>query len=241
MSERASRRQFITGAVASAAGLLSNPAEAQWTMTPSMSAQLTPAASRWLIRHFGDTIREKIRGSPFSLALVCAIACQESGYVWFTRSMREGRTPKEVLRLLVLDNVSPRLRAFPRDTETFKRDPRFADISGDLIRASDASRVARGLRPTRKLLYGCGLFQYDLQYIETDPRFWRDEFDGKRGLWCDIGASTERLLTELNNKYIIHRGNLDETVRAYNGSGPNARAYSRIVRGFEREIARSGI
>jgi hypothetical protein len=138
-----------------------------------------------------------------------------------------------MMRLLVLDNVSPR-GAFPRDTRTFKKDRRFGDLSAALIAVCDESRRARGYRATGNLLYGYGLFQYDLQHIESDAAFWSDTLPGasRPGLWGDVGACTDRFVTELNEKIKHHPGDLKAAIAAYNGRGPNARAYAQIVMKF---------
>lgn len=231
-----SRREFICTGIAAASvvtGLMPATAAA-WTMTQGIPDNRVRPATRWLLENFGEILRARLAGTQIPLSLACAIACQESAYTWFDREIfKKGRTPPQMMRLLVLDNVSPR-RAFPRDTTTFKQDRKFGDLAPALIEISDASRLARGYQPTGNLLYGYGLFQYDLQNILTDPAFWRDNVPGSSvaGLWGDVGACTDRLVKEMNRKIARHPGDLKSAVSAYNGTGPNARAYGEIVMKF---------
>jgi len=244
MHDNFDRRFLLTGSLATLAASplfakrILPAGSARWTMTQGIRDEHVGPATRWLMANYGDVFRAKVRDTSVPLALLCAIACQESAYTWFDRAVFvHGRTPAEMMRLLVLDNVSPRAHAFPRDTAAFIHDGRYADIAQDLIAISDASRQARGYPKTGNLLYGYGLFQYDLQNIETDPSFWRDmavDSSGNkvRGLWGDVGACTDRFIRELSAKLKAHPGDLAAGIAAYNGSGGNARAYSTIVLKF---------
>jgi hypothetical protein len=242
-----SRRQFLSAStlVPIAGSVICTPALA-WTMTPSLADNLVPRAAKWLVDNFGATIREKVAGSEFTTSLACAIACQESGYAWYTRKLRDKYSAAQILRLMVLDNNTPR-GVFPRDTDAFLADARFRDLAPGLIAASDASRTARGQPASGKLYYGYGIFQYDLQNILDDEDFWRTAAsagtpgDPVQGLWGDIGMCMDRLLKELNRKRQRHPDSMQQTIRAYNGSGPNAEAYATIVMRFERLIRTCGI
>jgi hypothetical protein len=248
MEQGSSRREIIVGGMA-AAGVMTvlvpAPAAA-WTMTQGIPDSHVRPATRWLLDNYGQVLGAKVAGTKVPLSLACAIACQESAYTWFDRRVfKQGRTPAQMMRLLVLDNVSPR-GAFPRDTSTFHRDRRFSDLAPALVEISDASRRARGYTATGNLLYGYGLFQYDLQNIQTDAAFWRDTAPGASvaGLWGDVGACADRFVTEMNGKLARHPGDLKAAISAYNGSGANARAYGEIVSKFmglaQQEISAHG-
>jgi hypothetical protein len=232
-----SRREAIASTIA--AGLLPSVAAHGWQITSGLPDGLVPHAARWLVGQFGDVFRAQLQGTPFTVGLLAAFACQESGYVWYKRAIRTAYTPQDLLRLLVLDNSTPR-NSFPRDTATFIADSRFADIAPVLVQASDVSRVARGLKANGNLLFGYGLFQYDLQHIVTDPSFWRAPSpggaDGQTGMWGDAGACVERWLSILTAKYVAAGGNKAKAIELYNGQGANARVYAGIVLRFERLI-----
>lgn len=63
-----------------------------WTMTPSLPDRLVAPAAKWLMEKFGDVFRAKVGGTPISLDLLCAVACQESGYAWFRRGGPDSAT-----------------------------------------------------------------------------------------------------------------------------------------------------
>ena len=229
-----SRRSLIGSALVLPAYGAVVPAKATFMPSPSLRDDLVVPAATWLLEHFGDAFKAKAAGTPCPVSLMCAFACQESGYAWFRRAFLNSHTPAQLLRLMVLDNNSPR-SAFPRDSATFVRDARFKDLAPDLVKISDDSRAGRGLPKTGNILFGYGIFQYDLQNILTEPGFWRDKdpVTGDTGLWGDIKACIDRLLKEFMGKYQAVGGNLRQAVRAYNGRGPGAEAYADIVMRFE--------
>ena len=251
MSLLIDRRQVVLGLGAAAGinGIAYRGRASAWTMSQGLPDNLVVSAATWLMHNFGAQSRDGLRGTGFPPSLACAIACQESGYEWFKKKFRQNHSPAQVLRLMVLDNVTPR-QAFPRDTATFQKDRRVGHLSADLIAASDASRAARGYSPTGKLLFGYGIFQYDLQHILTDRAFWEDRDTMKspngavvpvRGRWHDIDVCVDRLVAELSAKRKRHPDSMFETIRAYNGAGSNARAYAQIITRFQSMIRRSGL
>lgn len=237
-----SRRDFVA---ASAAVMAATPLEAAraWVMTPGLPLKSVGPAAHWLMAHYGDAVRA-VQTSRYTAALLCAIACQESGYVWYPFSKKGQHDAAQILRLMVLDNVSPRC-AFPRNTDTFRHDDRVQELLPMLIAASDASRVARGIKATGNLLYGYGIFQYDLQNILDDKPFWQDRPAGappeQQGLWGDFEACAARLIKELDRKFAAHPNDRAAAIAAYNGSGPNAKAYAGIILSYERAISAAGI
>ncbi|WP_327195909.1 hypothetical protein [Novosphingobium capsulatum] len=226
------RRSLLAG-LASGSAMMAAPALAVYTNDRVTEPGFASAGARWLAQTFGETLSKVVAGTPFSKSLVCAIAYQETGYVWFTK-LRHQMTPQELLRLLVLDNSSPR-SVFPRDTAAFAADKRFGSLASEMVAASDASRQARGIKPTGKLLYGYGLFQNDLQNIEQNPEFWSEvvgtDAAGKavHGIWGDIEKSAKYFLGELTGKFEDNGRNHRLAVQRYNGRGPSSRIYVQNV------------
>jgi len=118
------RRRFLASAGASAVvasvldvrGAFASAAKPKtFIMSRGLSPQKVPGGTRWLLSHFREPITRKVAGTPFSVELACAIACQESGYAWFTSSVQGHRSGPEILRLLVLDAVGGR-SVFPHNT-----------------------------------------------------------------------------------------------------------------------------
>ena len=196
-------------------------------------------ATRWLMAHFGTQIRSAARGTPFGPEILCAIACQETAYFWLPlleslQTTAEFKNDADGLADLIVARCvldasgdhpdSPRT-AFPKNTAAFRAE--FGDaFTGLLSGEANKTRALRGYGPKEWVYKGYGIFQYDLQSVREDPAFFRDL------RWHDFAACLEKCLTELKNKYRAQDDDLWEAIRAYNGSGPRARAYRDNVRTF---------
>ena len=196
-------------------------------------------ATRWLMAHFGTQIRSAARGTPFGPEILCAIACQETAYFWLPlleslQTTAEFKNDADGLADLIVARCvldasgdhpdSPRT-AFPKNTAAFRAE--FGDaFTGLLSGEANKTRALRGYGPKEWVYKGYGIFQYDLQSVREDPAFFRDL------RWHDFAACLEKCLSELKNKYRAQDDDLWEAIRAYNGSGPRARAYRDNVRTF---------
>src|SRR5687767_6594198 len=73
-------------------------------------------AIRWFKTTFQTRIEAGIHGTPFTVDLLTAIACQETGYIWDT--LRKKLNTEEVLALCVGDTIDGNgnkgRKAFPR-------------------------------------------------------------------------------------------------------------------------------
>lgn len=101
-----------------------------------------------------------------------------------------------------------------------------------LIEEANKTRALRGYSRKDWVYKGYGIFQYDLQFVKTDPDFFFEK------QWYDFGACLRRLMRELRTTWTRH-GNLFEAIRAYNGSGRAAAVYAQNVvaySGFAGEI-----
>jgi len=181
--------------------------------------------------NFGGSIRSATNGTPFSPALLCGVACQETAYVWLPLITKAGSTitPDQVVARCVLDAsgdvpTAPR-SAFPRNTAAFraKYDRAFADM---LVGEANATRALRGFGPKDWVYKGYGIFQYDLQFVVEDEGYFRFK------QWYDFGVCLGRVMKELKSIYARNGGNLWEAVRAYNGGGQAARNYRDNVKEF---------
>jgi hypothetical protein len=102
-----------------------------------------------------------------------------------------------------------------------------------LIVEANETRLLRGFKPASWVYKGYGVFQYDLQYVETDEGFFRDKE------WYQFTASLERAMKELVSKYKKHN-DLWKAIRAYNGSGPSATDYANNVIQFAKYASEVG-
>ncbi|MCC2978889.1 hypothetical protein [Sphingomonas sp. IC4-52] len=240
------RRAILAGGAATViAGTSASGASTKaWVNSRAIPLSRVGEATQWLLSNFRGEMERATSGTPFSVELACAMACQESAYAWIDPNFRKGRSPSGVLRLIVLD-ASDKRGAFPRNEKEFRRHPTLGKITDELIAVADEARDARGVTKKRgTLMYGYGLFQYDLQNSLTDPEFWLSPAPGssaasrQHGLWGSIDACVDRWRKEMDGKYKAARGDLWEAVKRYNGSGSDADLYKQFVFDNFTEIRR---
>jgi hypothetical protein len=176
---------------------------------------------------WGEPIKERVT-LPFTNHHINGIVCQETGY--FLLNYLQRLTPDHLSARCVLDGsgdvAGTSRNAFPRNTDAFRR--HFGDDFTELlIREGNKSRVLRGMKPWGKIYKGYGPFQYDLQYSLTDEVFFRERH------WYDIKHCVDKCMGELEVKY-KQQGDVNEAIRAYNGSGPRAREYANNVEHYAR-------
>src|ERR1700730_5227652 len=78
--------------------------------------------AHWMKSNFGAAIQSAVSGTPFSLDLICGIACQETAYFWI--SFLDSLSPPEILQRCVLDASGDfpgtQRSAFPKNTAAFR-------------------------------------------------------------------------------------------------------------------------
>lgn len=188
-------------------------------------------AAQWLKNNFGPQLDEAVENTPFTVNHLCAIACQETAYFWLPFIKKIG--PQEVLARCVLDGSgdvtgAPR-SAFPRNTAAF-RQKYGSDFTNLLIEEGNKTRVLRGYKPWRYVYKGYGIFQYDLQFVVSDEKYFRQK------QWYSIDECLKRVIHELDLTWKRH-GNHWMAIKAYNGSGSRATQYANNVMEFMDVIA----
>jgi hypothetical protein len=205
-------------------------------MNLPVSKENAVIASNWLKQHFEPQIKEAVYNTPWTVDLVCAIACQETAYKWLL--WIHNYEPLTILQCCVFDASGdypgrPRF-AFPKNRADFEKKYN-ADVSHMLIaegnkqRAMPQNDAPKGYSAAEYLYKGYGIFQYDLQNIQTDPEF----FLFKK--WYNMSDCLQRLIDELNAKAKV-ASNLHGIVKAYNGSGKAAEDYADNVLQFKEWI-----
>lgn len=203
-------------------------------MPISLSSAKT--AVKWLKTNFLKELNEGVANTPFSIDVICAIACQETAVYWL-QWLKE-YTPSEILIGCVFDTNGDypegTRKAFPKNQMEFRN--KYGDeFTNMLIDAYNVSRKMRGFKSEKAWLgKGYGIFQMDLQNVSYDEVFFREK------LWGDMTSCIERSLVELNKKWKIKNGDLYSTIRAYNGSGQAATNYANNVMKYI-EISKSVI
>lgn len=158
---------------------------------------------RWFKEHFARRILAAVRGTPFTLDFLVALACQETGEVWPVLR-RQGLAEDEILRLCVGDTIDGRpdgrgRRAFPRNKSELLSAPdgaaMFAIARQGLV---DMARHIPGYRGAaaqpNKFCRGFGLFQRDLQFFREDPAYFLQQ------RYAQFDATLGHALGELRNK-----------------------------------------
>jgi hypothetical protein len=202
-------------AVPSEISVLSNRANSE--------RELAQGVTKWLTSNFGPDLAAAVRNTPFTPALLCAIACREAGAFWLP--LTPHKAAADILALAIYDASgdvagAPR-SAFPVNTSAFRL--AFGDdFTNMLVQETNNARAARGLRAASIVYKGYGIFQYDLQSVRTDESFFRDR------KWHSFTECVGRAVAELTSKFNATH-DIHDTVRAYNGSGPKAEQYARDV------------
>lgn len=196
-------------------------------MALPLTKQQVLKGAGWLLANFGAAIDAAVAGKPYDMPIVCAIACKETGFIWISRSST--MTAAKLLPLLVGDASGDypgtSRTAFPVNTAAFRA--KFGPaLTNTLIAEANNARALRGMGPQQWVYKGYGIFQYDLQHINTDRAFFENL------MWHDIGPCIERLTKELDRTFAAAHGDRREGVRRYNGSGANAEIYADHVMAF---------
>jgi hypothetical protein len=181
-------------------------------------------AASWLKRTFGADMAAAGNGTPFSVDLMCGIACKETAVHWV--NWINDRSADEILSLCVFDASGDypgtRRSAFPRDTAAFRA--RYDEpFTAMLIEEANRARRVRHLADAQWVYKGYGIFQYDLQHVTADESFFRDK------QWYRFAPCLDRLMRELGRKWTSSGHDLWKTIKAYNGSGSAATEYANDV------------
>lgn len=159
---------------------------------------------RWFKQEFHEEIQATIRGTPFTIDLLTAIALQETGYIW--RELYKEMPVAEVLKLCVGDTIdAPDRRAFPKNKsklmEVVNGDKMFfiARESLESI-AKYVSGYQGAVRNPDKFCRGFGIFQYDLQFFLENPSFFLE----KR--WYEFSESLNLCVHELRTALVTAYG-----------------------------------
>lgn len=197
---------------------------------------------RWFKQNFHAKILPALQGTPFTLDLLTALACQETGEVWPILRKQQSLDVAKILELCVGDTLdSDRGRSvFPKskaELVAHKKGPEMFAIAREaLVDMAKFVKSYRGAasRPN-KFCHGFGIFQFDLQFFKTEP----DYFLEKR--YADFDACLKKAIGELqhakNGIGFKNRTSLDDREQAlvaiaYNIGTGNFRASRGLKQGF---------
>jgi len=160
------------------------------------------AAIGWFKKQFAGATNSAVRGTPFHLDFLTAIALQETYEVW-GRAYKTKPTA-EVLELCVgdiLDASGGRdPHAFPQNRAVLQRAPngqQMFQIARQALAAMAevATEYKKYLRNQNKFCHAFGIYQYDIQAFIHDPDYFLNRE------WRDYSKCLEKCLMELHAKW----------------------------------------
>jgi hypothetical protein len=205
-----------------------------------MASKSQKDGMRWFKDQFGSRMAAAIKGTPFTIDLLTAIAVQETFEIW---GLIYKKLPMDqVLALCVGDSIGgPTRKAFPasKDALLSVKNPD-GKAMYDIARAALAD-VGAYIKPYKsawekgKFCHGFGIFQYDLQFFKKNP----DYFLKKQ--WADFGVCLSRVITELTEackgakligKPTLTDEELCQVAIVYNSGPKNFKAAKGLKQGF---------
>ncbi|RYF41824.1 MAG: hypothetical protein EOO25_08650, partial [Comamonadaceae bacterium] len=159
----------------------------------------TADAIRWFKTQFETQIEDAVAGTPFSVDMLTAIACQETGPTW-NALRKKGLPTAQILALCVGDTIdAPGRSAFPTGKAALLAEPD-GQAMFDLARQSLVDMAAHippyqpAAAKPNKFCRGFGVFQYDLQFFKVDPQYFLQR------RYADFDASLAKAVGELKTK-----------------------------------------
>ena len=155
----------------------------------------------WFKSQFQPAIERAIAGTPFSVDMVTAFACQETGEIW-PALRRQGLPTSRILELCVGDTIDASAtggrRAFPKSKAELLQSPqgdRMFEIArqGLVDMASHIPAYRGAVSRPDKFCHGFGIFQLDLQFFKAEP----DYFLSRR--YADFDAALAKCVGEMKS------------------------------------------
>jgi hypothetical protein len=151
----------------------------------------------WFKQQFQGKIKPLIENDPFSVDMITAVACQETGEVW-PLLRKHPLSISELLELCVGDTLDAgRGRtAFPSTKEALVSEPKGNEMF-DVARKAlvDMAKYVPSYKGAAanpdKFCHAFGIFQYDLQFFKTEPDYFLDK------LYADFDECLKKCLGEL--------------------------------------------
>ena len=140
----------------------------------------TTSDMRWFKTNFQDKINAAIAGTPFTLDLMTALACQETGEIWPILRQTDLSLDR-ILALCVGDTLdAPNRSAFPRNKAALVAEDRgqeMFDIAREaLVEMAQFIDSYKGAASNpNKFCHGYGMFQFDLQFFKTEPDYFLEK------------------------------------------------------------------
>jgi hypothetical protein len=187
----------------------------------------------WFKTSFGARVLDALKGTPFSLDMVAAIAYQETGKEIWGPLARKGLAAKDILKVCTGDilDFPKRSSAWPADRATLEAHPK-GKAMFKIARAAFEAMAAKiptyqpFLSRPDKFCHGYGIFQYDIQFFkDTDPDYFLNKdyeiFEKSLGkCLSELKAKAKKL--GLDSKASLTDMEMAMVAIAYNTGGFNA-------------------
>ena len=130
---------------------------------------------RWFKQTFGEKIEPALQGTPFTLDLLTALACQETGEIW-PILRKKNLTTDRILELCVGDSIDAR-SVFPRSRAELESQPNGAQMfeiaRKALVDMAEFIPSYQGVAKMKnKFCHGFGIFQLDIQFFKNEPDYF---------------------------------------------------------------------
>jgi hypothetical protein len=135
----------------------------------------------WFKQQFRTEIEAALHGTPFTLDMLAAVACQETGHIWSTLRKTDLSVDR-ILELCVGDTIDAKpggggRRAFPKNKSELIARPDGQEMFGIARQALlDMAQFIPGFKGAvknpNKFCHGYGIFQFDLQFFKTEPPYF---------------------------------------------------------------------
>ena len=135
---------------------------------------------RWFKRNFHEPIAAAVKDTPFTLDLMTALACQETGEIW-PILRKTDLSLDRILELCVGDTLdAPNRSAFPKNKAALVAEPQGQEMFElahqalvDMAQFIDSyKKVAKN---PDKFCHGYGIFQFDLQFFKEQPDYFLEK------------------------------------------------------------------
>ena len=155
----------------------------------------------WFKQQFRTPIEAGIQGTPFSVDMITAVACQETGFIWQILRKRQLSVAR-ILELCVGDTIDATAtggrRAFPKNkAELVARQNGQAmfEVARQVLldMAQHIQGYSAAVANPNKFCHGFGIFQFDLQFFPNEPEYFLQKH------YADFDACLEKCVGELRN------------------------------------------
>lgn len=153
----------------------------------------------WFKSTYGKAMKEGVKGTPFTVDMLTAIACQETGSIWGVLR-KKNLTPEQIAELCVgdtLDDTKGR-KAFPKNKAALlahARGDEMFKVGNEALKAMSKHipGFSGAAANPNKFCHGYGVFQYDIQFFKQDPDYFLDR------KWAKFEGTLEKAVGELKN------------------------------------------